>query len=70
MKAVAEDRSRSVTMEILERNQENCGDLPMAELIVVAAWSIGWQRRQFVRGDTIQSPDRTSVSIIRAFQTL
>lgn len=60
MKAVEEDRWGFVTMEILERIQANCGDLPMAELIVVAAWYIWWQRHQFVRGETIQSPDRTS----------
>lgn len=62
-KAVAEDRSGSVTMEILGRVQAAVCGLLKAELIAVAAWYIWWQRRQFVKGERIQAPDRSAISI-------
>lgn len=62
-RAISEDRSGSVTMEILCRAQGASNELPKAELIAVSAWYIWWQRRQFVRGVSIQSPDCTATSI-------
>ncbi|KAM3271769.1 hypothetical protein ACQJBY_042149 [Aegilops geniculata] len=58
-----EDRSGSVTMEILLRNHSSIGDLPAAELITVAAWYIWWQRRQFVKGETISDAHHSAISI-------
>ena len=60
---MAEDRSGYVTMGILERTDSSIGELPVAELVVVAAWYMWWQRRQFVRGESIQSPERTVVTL-------
>lgn len=48
-RAVAEDRSGSVTLEILGRAQDVADNLPKAELFAVAAWYIWWQRLQFVK---------------------
>ena len=62
-KVVMDGRSRSGTMEVLERNQSHVGDVPVAELIVVASWFIWWQRRQFVKRETIQTPYRIAISI-------
>lgn len=62
-RAVAQDRSGSVTMEILGRIEGAVGELPKAELFAVAAWYIWWQRRQIVKGETVQAPDRTALAI-------
>lgn len=66
--AVKEDRSCSVTLEILTRNLSITDGLPTAELIMVASWYIWWQRRQHVQGETIQSPDRTAI-LVRVLAT-
>ena len=39
------------------------GDLPRAELAVIAAWYIWWQRRQIVKGVQVQTPEKTALSI-------
>ena len=62
-KAIAEDRSGSITMEILQRAQDSADGLPKAELFAVAAWYIWWQRRQLVKGESITSPERTATTI-------
>ncbi|KAI5006083.1 hypothetical protein ZWY2020_033326 [Hordeum vulgare] len=38
-------------------------EIPVIELIVVAMWYIWWQRRQGVKGQAIQTPQRTTMSI-------
>lgn len=43
-KAVPQDRSGSVTLEILAKLQAITGGLPSAELAIVAAWFLWWQR--------------------------
>ena len=62
-KAVAKDWSGSVTMEIISRAQVAAGELPLSELVVVAAWYIWWQRRQLVKGENILAPNRTATAI-------
>ena len=62
-KAVAEDRSGSITMEILSKLQGNDAEVPTAELAVVAAWYIWWQRRQIVKGVKVQTPEKTALAI-------
>lgn len=48
-KAVVQDRSGSVTLEIPLRTEAYVGEIPKAEMIAVTAWYIWWQRRQIVR---------------------
>ena len=62
-KAVMQDRSGSVTLEILAKMQSVTGDLPSAELTLLAAWFLWWQRRQLVRGESVQNAERSVVSI-------
>lgn len=62
-RAVAEDRSGAITMDVLFRHKSMVGELPLAELIAVGSWYIWWQRRQFVKGESIRTPDRTAISI-------
>ena len=37
--------------------------IPTAEFILVAMWFIWWQRRQRTRGETVQTPNQTAISI-------
>lgn len=62
-KAVTEDRPGSVTMDVLMRQNAQAGDLTQAELIITTTWYIWWQRRQCVKGEPIQPPERTATSI-------
>lgn len=62
-KAISEDRSGSITMEILLKNTSIIEGLPVAELISVAAWFLWWQRRQIMKGIGIQNPEKTALSI-------
>jgi hypothetical protein len=50
-------------LEIMIKLHGAVAELPKAELIVVAAWYIWWQRRQLVRGISIQTPECTVTSI-------
>ena len=75
-KAAEQDRSGSITVEILCRNNSVTEGLPTAELIAVAAWFLWWQRRQHVKGEAIETPDKAAISIrvlatnfIRAYTT-
>lgn len=61
--AVMQDRSGSVTMEILSNKEPVAGEAPLPVLIIVARWYIWWQRRQIVKGELITQPDRTTLSI-------
>lgn len=60
-KAITEDRSGSITVEILIKLNMTINGLPIAELASVAAWFLWWQRRQLVM--MIQSPKKTTLSI-------
>ena len=62
-KAVVQDRSGSITLEILLQSDFVIHEIPAAEFILVAMWCIWWQRRQAVKGETIQTLDRTALSI-------
>lgn len=62
-RATVEDRSGSVSMEILSKLDAVSDGLPVAELAVVAAWYLWWQRRQLVKGIVIQTPEKTTLSI-------
>ena len=62
-KAVVQDRSGSITLEILLQSDFVIHEIPATELILVAMWYIWWQRRQAVKGETIQTPDRTALLI-------
>ena len=55
--------SSSITMEILLKLHEGSSEVPMAELAVVAAWCIWWQRRQLVKGVAIQMLEKPALSI-------
>lgn len=61
--AVDQDRSGSITVEILSRIKSVTEGLPTAEFIMVAAWYLWWQRRQHVKGETVQTADRVALSI-------
>ena len=61
--AMAEDRSGSITMEILSKLQGNDHELPRAELALVAAWYIWWQRRQIAKGIEVQDSSKTALAI-------
>jgi ribonuclease HI len=60
---VAQDNSGSVTLEILSKVEGGSGEVPIPELMMVAAWYIWWQRREFVKGETIHTPERTAICI-------
>nr|XP_020186036.1 uncharacterized protein LOC109771748 [Aegilops tauschii subsp. strangulata] len=60
---MAEDRSGSITMEILSKLQGNDHELPRAELALVAAWYIWWQRRQIAKGIEVQDSSKTALAI-------
>jgi ribonuclease HI len=61
--AVRQDRSGSITVEILCRTNSVIDGLPVAELMMVAAWYLWWQRRQHVKSEPIQTPERAAISI-------
>ena len=61
--AVMQDRSGSVTTEILSRAQGSSDGVPMPELILVAAWYLWWQRRQHVKKESIQTAEKAAISI-------
>lgn len=50
-------------LSLIDRFEGGSGELPIPELTMVAAWYIWWQRREFVKGETIQTPKRTAISI-------
>lgn len=60
---VRQDRSGSVTLEILSRIQGVYDGFFMSELILVATWYLWQQRRQHVKGESIQIADRAAISI-------
>ena len=62
-RAVIEDRSGSITMEIISKLRGTDGEIPKAELAVIAAWYIWWQRRQSVKGIQLQNAEKTALSI-------
>ena len=47
----------------LSNLQGNDAEVPTAELDVVAAWYIWWQRRQIVKGVKVQTPEKTALAI-------
>jgi hypothetical protein len=61
--AVRQDRSGSVTLEILAKIGSVHEGLQTAELVLVASWFIWWQRRQHMTGEVIQTPERSAVLI-------
>ena len=61
LEAVEQDRSGSITVEIICKIKSVTEGLSIAELILVAAWYLWWQRRQHV--ETIQTADRAALSI-------
>ena len=61
--AVREDYSGSVTLEILARVGSVHEGLQTTELVLVASWFIWWQRHQHIKGEVIQTPERSVVSI-------
>lgn len=62
------DRSGSVVLEEILRNHDETPPaltpIGLKETIVVGAWYIWWQRREFVKGESIAPPDRTTFSIL------
>ncbi|KAI5004855.1 hypothetical protein ZWY2020_032098 [Hordeum vulgare] len=38
-------------------------DIPIVELILVAMWFIWWQKRQVAKGETVMTPEQTTISI-------
>ena len=62
-RAVVQDRSGSITLDILIRLHMTTHDIPTAELILVAMWFIWWQRRQVVKGETVPTPEQSAISI-------
>ena len=62
-RAVVDDRSGSITMEILMKLPDGSAEIPNAELVAGAAWYIWWQRPQRVKGIEGQTLERTALSI-------
>lgn len=61
--AARQDRPGSITVEILSRINSVTDGLPTAELMMVAAWYLWWQRRQHIKGEPSQNPERAAISI-------
>ena len=59
------DRSGSIVLEELLRNQQpNSTEITdLKELIVVGAWYIWWQRREYVKRESIAQPRQTAFAI-------
>ena len=61
------DRSGSVILEELltqpARHSPVLGRLGFRESLVVGAWYIWWQRREFVKGKNVQNPSSTAFAI-------
>lgn len=62
-RAVLQDRSGSISLEILVRLRSVRHEIPVAELILVAMWFLWWQRRQCTKGESIQTPEQSAMSI-------
>ena len=61
--AVAQDRSGSITLEILSKLPPRTGEVPILELVIVTSWYVWWQRRKIVNEELIQTPGRTTLAI-------
>lgn len=65
--ALMVDRSGSVVMEEIIRSNSKerpvLSNFGVAESVIVGAWYIWWQRREFVKGNSIAPPTRTAFSI-------
>ena len=61
------DRSGAAIIDFLlcdEAHQRIYSDpIELPEIIAGTSWYIWWQRRQFVRGETVHSPEQTAMSI-------
>lgn len=62
-KAIMQDRSGSITLEIIYKLQLISGDISSVELALVVAWFLWWQRRQWVKGEEVQSPEKSTICI-------
>ena len=40
------------------------GQVELPELIVITCWYLWWQRREFVKGEEVQTPERTTPAIM------
>jgi hypothetical protein len=61
------DRSGSVIIEEVLRNLKDhtTADIhDLKELILIGAWYIWWQRREFVKGQSVAPPRKTTFSIL------
>ena len=61
------DRSCCVVLEEILRNNhisvQKLGEVNVSEAVLVGAWYIWWQRREFVKGETIATPTQSAFSI-------
>jgi hypothetical protein len=65
-RACSEDMSGSVTLDHLvcaKPVQVQLEELALPDLAAVATWYIWGQLRQIVKGEPVQSPDRTAMAI-------
>ena len=44
------------------------GAVELPELVVTVCWYLWWQRRQLVRGDDVQTPERIAPAVIALAQ--
>jgi hypothetical protein len=61
------DRSGSVVVQdIIMRGGRlaSLEDIGFAELVLTAGWYVWWERRQKVHGENMQTPSRSSMSIV------
>jgi hypothetical protein len=61
------DRSGSVVVQdIIMRGGRlsSLEDIGFAELVLTFCWYIWWERRQKVHGENVQTPSRSSMSIV------
>lgn len=62
------DRSVAAVLELLlcddSYQRSYMGPVDFPELVATAYWYLWWQRRQFVRGDEVYSPEQTMPAII------
>ena len=64
--ATSIDRAGAVALEhiiCINGPRDPLGGVGLAEIILMGAWYIWWERRQIVHGEEVQTPQRSALSI-------